>query len=141
MLNLGGWEMAIVVLAALLLLGPQKLPEFARFFGKAIREVRKTTQEVKDAIDFEIEKEELNRLKEEFKSSLDPIEQELHDTAAELQQSIEHPLMTTAEHDDESPGEPISSDNESSVEGTPEATAQVAEDTPVPAPDKSSSTA
>lgn len=65
-LNMGFPEVATILVAALLLLGPQKLPEFARWLGRMIREVRKTTQEVRDVINLEIEKEEIERLRKEF---------------------------------------------------------------------------
>lgn len=52
--NLGGGEILIILLAALLFLGPQKLPEAARQIGKAMAEFRKMTtgfqREIRDAI-------------------------------------------------------------------------------------------
>jgi Tat protein translocase TatB subunit len=52
--NLGGGEILIILLAALLFLGPQKLPDAARQIGKAMAEFRKITsgfqREIRDAI-------------------------------------------------------------------------------------------
>ena len=52
--NLGGGEILIILLAALLFLGPQKLPDAARQIGKAMAELRKITsgfqRELRDAI-------------------------------------------------------------------------------------------
>ncbi len=70
MFNVGSWEMIIIVVAALLLLGPRKLPDFARWVGTALREVRKVTQEVRSAIDMEVEKAELEELKRQFEEDL-----------------------------------------------------------------------
>lgn len=89
MFNIGVWEMTLILVAALLLLGPSKLPEFARWMGKALREIQKATQEVKDAINFEIEREELSRIKRDLendiqdsmkdvKGSLDNVQNEVH---------------------------------------------------------------
>jgi sec-independent protein translocase protein TatB len=67
---IGVWEMTIILLAALLLLGPNKLPDFARWLGKSMREVRRATQEVKDAISMELEREELNRLRQDIEKDI-----------------------------------------------------------------------
>ncbi|GIW31886.1 MAG: hypothetical protein KatS3mg071_2060 [Meiothermus sp.] len=40
-MNLGFPEMAVILLVALLLFGPRKLPELARGLGEAIREFKK----------------------------------------------------------------------------------------------------
>jgi Tat protein translocase TatB subunit len=41
--NLGGGEILVILLAALLFLGPQKLPDAARQLGRAMGEFRKVT--------------------------------------------------------------------------------------------------
>jgi len=66
MLNVGFPELATILVVALLLLGPSKLPEFARWLGRTLRAVRNATQEVKHAIDIELEKGELQKLRSEF---------------------------------------------------------------------------
>jgi sec-independent protein translocase protein TatB len=48
--NLGMGEITVIVLLALIFLGPKKLPELASGLGKLIREIRKTTQDVKNEI-------------------------------------------------------------------------------------------
>lgn len=40
-------ELIIIFILILLLFGPKKLPEFAKFLGKTIREFRKTVDEPK----------------------------------------------------------------------------------------------
>ena len=49
MLNIGGGEIAVIVIVALLVLGPDKLPELARGIGKFMREFRGRTDEVETA--------------------------------------------------------------------------------------------
>ena len=41
--NLGGGEILVIMLVALLVLGPSKLPEAARQLGKAVAEFRKVS--------------------------------------------------------------------------------------------------
>jgi sec-independent protein translocase protein TatB len=53
MFGMSGTELAIVLLVALLLLGPQKLPELARALGKGLRDFRKTTDDVRTTVESE----------------------------------------------------------------------------------------
>lgn len=77
MFNIGLPELTIIFIAALLLLGPKQLPEFARWVGKALRDLRRATNDIKATIDFELEREEFERLQEEFKGMVDPSLDEL----------------------------------------------------------------
>ncbi|MCP3101190.1 twin-arginine translocase TatA/TatE family subunit [Myxococcus sp. K15C18031901] len=53
MLNIGAGEMVLIVVAALLVLGPQRLPELARAIGKFMREFRRQTDEVRNVVERE----------------------------------------------------------------------------------------
>ena len=53
MFNIGGGEIAVILIVALLLLGPQKLPELARGIGKFMREFRRQTDEVRTMVERE----------------------------------------------------------------------------------------
>lgn len=56
MFNVGAGELIFIVVAALLILGPQKLPEFARAIGKFVREFRRQTDEVRTVVEREFYK-------------------------------------------------------------------------------------
>ena len=43
-------EMVIVLVVALLIFGPKKLPELFRSFGKSIKEFKKASSEIEDDI-------------------------------------------------------------------------------------------
>ena len=58
--SLGLPEIILIFVVVLLLFGPKKLPDFAKTFGKAIREFRKTVNEAKSTIEDEIEKADLD---------------------------------------------------------------------------------
>ena len=58
--SIGFPEIILIFVVVLLLFGPKKLPDFAKTFGKAIREFRKTINEAKSTIEEEIEKADLN---------------------------------------------------------------------------------
>jgi Tat protein translocase TatB subunit len=55
MFNVGGGELLVIMLIALIVLGPQRLPDAARQVGKVMSEVRRVSsgfqRELKDAFD------------------------------------------------------------------------------------------
>jgi len=61
MFNIGLPELLIIGAIALIVFGPNKLPELARAFGRAMREFKKATDEVKES--FEAETRDLEELR------------------------------------------------------------------------------
>jgi len=59
MFGIGFPELALILIIALLLFGPDKLPEVAKFLGKTVRQVRDTVEEAKHTIEEEVNKSEL----------------------------------------------------------------------------------
>ncbi len=53
MLNIGAGEIALIMVVALLILGPRRLPEMARGIGKFMREFRRQTDEVRSTLESE----------------------------------------------------------------------------------------
>ena len=53
MFNIGTGEMIVIAVVALLVLGPQRLPELARGIGKFIREFRRQTDDVRNVVERE----------------------------------------------------------------------------------------
>lgn len=53
MFNVGTGEIALILVAALLILGPKKLPELARGIGKFLREFRRQTDDVRSLVERE----------------------------------------------------------------------------------------
>jgi Tat protein translocase TatB subunit len=54
MLNIGPQELLLILIVALVVVGPQRLPELGRTIGKALREFRKIQDDVKDTIRFDL---------------------------------------------------------------------------------------
>ena len=48
--NIGPFELLIILVIALIVLGPGKLPEVGNALGKTIREFRKAASDVEDAV-------------------------------------------------------------------------------------------
>lgn len=65
--NIGFPELLIILAIALLVFGPKKLPEVGKSIGKAVREFRRTSDEIKDRIEEEIRVSEFKDFKEDLK--------------------------------------------------------------------------
>jgi len=77
MLNIGPPELVLIFVIALVIVGPQRLPELARTVGKGLREFRKMQDEVKDLVntgmgdEFKETAAELKRTASDLKSATD----------------------------------------------------------------------
>jgi sec-independent protein translocase protein TatA len=57
MFNIGPLELMVILLLALVVVGPSRLPEVGRSIGKGLRELRKVQDEVRDSINFNLDGE------------------------------------------------------------------------------------
>lgn len=78
--NLGWAEIAVIVVVALVVLGPEKLPGAARQIGSVIRQIRKVStgfqQELQNALDEPIEAEARRKGHQAVEQSKQEIQQE-----------------------------------------------------------------
>jgi TatA/E family protein of Tat protein translocase len=65
--NIGLPEMLVILAIALLVFGPKKLPEVGRSIGKAMREFRKSTEEIKSRFEDEIRADEFKSIQDDIK--------------------------------------------------------------------------
>lgn len=65
MFGIGSTEFVVILIVALVLIGPSKLPDIMRMVGKGVAEVRRMSMDVKSTLQQEIEKaEEAKRIAE-----------------------------------------------------------------------------
>jgi TatA/E family protein of Tat protein translocase len=95
MFNIGLPEILIIGAIALIVFGPNKLPELAKALGRAMREFKKATDEVKES--FEAETRDL----EEIKSTITE-ENVLGDLAREIS-TLEEPSPETVTSEEPAP--------------------------------------
>jgi len=60
MLNIGPQELLIILVIALIVVGPQRLPALGRSIGRGLRELRKAQDEVKRTIQVNLDDEPPN---------------------------------------------------------------------------------
>jgi len=78
---LSGPDVLVVLVIALFVFGPQKLPELAKSLGKAMREFKKASEEMREGFEEEIRKVEE---RSSHSTSRDP--------AADLPEKVSEPL-------------------------------------------------
>ena len=90
-LNIGTSEMVLILFAALMLFGGEKLPELARGLGKGIRDFKDASEDVKREINNQINNYEDKKPEPKVEESTPLIE----NTGV---QETEHSAETTSEH-------------------------------------------
>jgi len=55
MLNIGTPELLVILIIALLVVGPQRLPDLSRQLGRGLREFRKIQDDVKDMVKVDLD--------------------------------------------------------------------------------------
>src|SRR3989304_2033862 len=82
--SIGPAELILIFVVALLVFGPKKLPEIGRSVGKALREFKRTSDEIKGRIEEEIEAAELKDIRKDIRSGVDDLRSSVDQVAAEV---------------------------------------------------------
>jgi Tat protein translocase TatB subunit len=69
MFGIGMPEFLLILVVALVVLGPKKLPELARSIGKGLAEFKKSAEELKSKINIQ---EDLNEIQKDITEMVDP---------------------------------------------------------------------
>ncbi len=74
MFGIGMPELLVIMVIALIVIGPSKLPDLARALGKGIAEFKKATQEIKEGLEID---EDFKEVKEDLVDSISGVKQAL----------------------------------------------------------------
>lgn len=77
MFGIGGPEIIVILVMALLVIGPKKLPDLARAIGKGMAELKKATQEVKESLEVDESFKEVKEMKKDLEDSISGLNQPL----------------------------------------------------------------
>ena len=61
MLNIGFWEICVVLVASLLFIGPERLPTVIRFFGRSYAKIRHASRDLRMAFQQEVDRVDSER--------------------------------------------------------------------------------
>jgi len=92
MFDVGFWEIGLIAVIALMILGPERLPRVARKAGMWVGKMKSMVNEVKTNINEELRMEELNALKQagqDLKKDLDMTKNELGSVGNEFRKSVD----------------------------------------------------
>jgi len=88
MFDIGFWEILLIGVVALLVIGPERLPGVARTAGVWVGRVRRFVVSVRADVDRELKQEELAKLLEEQKKSLTEVHEIIEETRDTVEQAV-----------------------------------------------------
>ncbi|WNU97447.1 Sec-independent protein translocase protein TatB [Neisseria sp. DTU_2020_1000833_1_SI_GRL_NUU_006] len=88
MFDFGLGELLLVGIVALIVLGPERLPEAARAAGRLIGKLQRLVSSVKQEFNTQVELEELRKAKQEFEAAAAQVRDSLKETGTDMQDNL-----------------------------------------------------
>jgi Tat protein translocase TatB subunit len=147
MLGIGMQEILIILVVALIVIGPKKLPELARTLGKGFAEFKKAADDLQNTVRMDLERDKHEQFREKYPHLVPEEEEESADAEAMADKETgsgdkADPAVTvegesaattaevTPEPAPEAETEPEISYNPEEIEGGDEMTGETGDDTP-----------
>ena len=77
MFDFGFWEIALILIISLIILGPERLPVFASKFGSLVKKIKDFANNLKTSIENESRMNDLKKIIEEQKEELSEFEKKI----------------------------------------------------------------
>jgi sec-independent protein translocase protein TatA len=90
--SIGTEELILIFIVALLVFGPKRLPEIGRTVGKALREFKRTSEEIKGRIESEIEASELKSTARDLHTGIRDAAKDLFSETKEITETVKKGL-------------------------------------------------
>lgn len=101
MFDIGFWEIMIITLVALLVVGPERLPGLAREIGRFVGKAKRFVNSVRSDIEQELQTEELRKMLKSQEDEIQQLKSIMRDTEDQLRGDIEASSKTLREDLDE----------------------------------------
>jgi sec-independent protein translocase protein TatB len=108
MFDIGFWELGLIGVVALIVIGPEKLPGLARTTGMWVGKARRMVASAKAEIEHEMKTEELQRIiDQQARSNLDSIHEIVEETKNAVEETEKKPeyLVKAISDEDDTPAE------------------------------------
>jgi len=116
MFGIGGPELLIICIVALIVIGPKKLPEMLRSLGKGLAEFKRVGNDVKSTLDQEVDRAESEARKREVEEELARRKAEKAKLDAEAAKAEAEPVTVEAAPVAEPVAEPVKVEAEAAPE-------------------------
>jgi sec-independent protein translocase protein TatA len=107
MFNIGPQELLILLVVALVIVGPKRLPELGRTIGRGLNEFRKLQDEVKDMVKFDLNEDPVFPADRSYDEPAAAEPDETQDGADELADERSHSERVIAAMQDDAEPEPL----------------------------------
>ncbi|MCW9024449.1 MAG: Sec-independent protein translocase protein TatB [Gammaproteobacteria bacterium] len=111
MFDIGFWELSIIALVGLIVIGPERLPGVARTVGKWVGRTRRFVNQVKNDIDSEIKQDELRKALEN-ETGLNDIKQELDSERYSFEEEKDYLVDAMSDEKENKPSAPTTEQDE-----------------------------
>ena len=81
-------ELMMIAIVALIVIGPDKLPQVAKTVGAYVGRLQRYVAQVKEEVNREVRFEELKNLQQEIKMGVDKVESSIIDSANKIEQEL-----------------------------------------------------